>query len=140
MFRSYDGERDKKLDAMNNTAARGITLQEHLLGQWAFVEAHAAVRKAGEVMINSIDTGGYLRTPLEQIQAESTKVPLTLEDLQAAVKLVQTLEPPGVGRASLQRMLAAPARCDRAGWGDGARDTILIWSARWFASISKICR
>src|SRR5829696_3611991 len=32
---SYDGERDKKLDAMNNTAARGGTLQEYLLGQWA---------------------------------------------------------------------------------------------------------
>src|SRR4029434_6920348 len=28
---SYDGERDKKLDAMNNTAARGITLTEHLM-------------------------------------------------------------------------------------------------------------
>ena len=35
---SYDGERDKKLDAMNNTAARGITLAEHLLNQWAFIE------------------------------------------------------------------------------------------------------
>src|SRR5205809_5402591 len=32
---SYDGERDKKLDAMNNTAARGITLTEHLMAQWA---------------------------------------------------------------------------------------------------------
>src|SRR5579859_5895507 len=29
---TYDGERDKKLDAMNNTAARGLTLAEHLLG------------------------------------------------------------------------------------------------------------
>src|SRR5688572_25592012 len=28
---SYDGERDKKLDAMNNTAARGTTLAEHLM-------------------------------------------------------------------------------------------------------------
>src|SRR5688572_26338446 len=45
---SYEGERDKKLDAMNNTAARGITLQEHLLGQWAFVECAPNVRKAGE--------------------------------------------------------------------------------------------
>src|SRR5215218_2313365 len=45
---SYDGERDKKLDAMNNTAARGITLQEHLLGQWAFIEAPAEIRDAGE--------------------------------------------------------------------------------------------
>ena len=38
---SYDGERDKKLDAMNNTAARGINLVEHLLGQWACVETTA---------------------------------------------------------------------------------------------------
>src|SRR5256885_8216835 len=35
---SYDGERDKKLDAMANTAARGENLQEHLLNQWALME------------------------------------------------------------------------------------------------------
>src|SRR6476646_10636610 len=51
---SYEGERDKKLDAMNNTAARGITLQEHLLGQWAFVETTPPVRKAGELLINYV--------------------------------------------------------------------------------------
>src|SRR5438874_10917932 len=34
---SYDGERDKKLDAMTNTAARGEPLTEVLLHQWAFV-------------------------------------------------------------------------------------------------------
>src|SRR5262245_51769663 len=42
----YDGERDKKLDAMNNTAARGITLTEHLLEQWSFVEADRTVKQA----------------------------------------------------------------------------------------------
>jgi RNA polymerase sigma-54 factor len=98
---SYDGERDRKLDAMANTAARGITLQEHLLGQWAFVETTPQIRKAGEVLISFIDTTGYLRTPLEQIQKESTKTPVALEDLQAALKLVQTLEPPGVGARDL---------------------------------------
>jgi RNA polymerase sigma-54 factor len=36
---SYDGERDKKMDAMANTAARGETLSEHLLNQWAFLAA-----------------------------------------------------------------------------------------------------
>src|SRR5947207_10071763 len=67
---SYDGERDKKLDAMNNTAARGITLQEHLLGQWAFVDCPPDLRKAGEVLINNIDASGYLRAPLEPIQQD----------------------------------------------------------------------
>src|SRR5688572_4406495 len=56
---SYDGERDKKLDAMNNTAARGETLAEHLLNQWAFVECPPAVRQAGEILINYIDAEGY---------------------------------------------------------------------------------
>src|SRR5687767_6830067 len=86
---SYDGERDKKLDAMNNTAARGVTLQEHLLGQWAFVECTSGVRLAGEAIINYIDDEGYLRTDLETIQKES-KTPLTLEDLAEALRLVQT--------------------------------------------------
>src|ERR1700722_7486692 len=44
---SMDGERDKKLEAMNNTAARSINLAEHLLGQWAFVDAPPAVKQAG---------------------------------------------------------------------------------------------
>src|SRR4051812_29253186 len=43
---TYDGERDKKLDAMNNTAARGMTLQEHLLNQWAFIEAPPNIKAA----------------------------------------------------------------------------------------------
>ena len=100
----YDGERDKKLDAMNNHAARGITLSEHLLAQWCFVECPPGVRKAGEAIINYIDAEGYLRTELETIQKES-KTPLTLEDLQAAVKLIQTLEPPGIGARSLAECL-----------------------------------
>jgi RNA polymerase sigma-54 factor len=98
---SYDGERDRKLDAMNNTADRGITLLDHLMGQWAFVECSPQVRKAGEVLINNVEADGYLRTPLEQIQKES-KQPVEIEDLSQALKLVQTLEPPGVGARDLQ--------------------------------------
>ena len=98
---SYDGERDKKLDAMNNTAARGITLQEHLLGQWAFVECAPNIRTAGEIIINNLDSDGYLRIPFEQVQKDS-KVPVAIEDLQQALKLVQSLEPAGVGARDLQ--------------------------------------
>ena len=101
---AYDGERDRKLDAMNNTAARSVTLAEHLMGQWAFVECPPSVRKAGEELIKYIDPEGYLRTELEQIQKDS-KTPLTIEDLQEAVRLLQTLEPAGVGARDLQECL-----------------------------------
>ncbi len=99
-----DGERDRKLDAMNNTAARGETLTEHLLNQWSFVEAPESVKQAGAAIINYVDPEGYLRTPLEQIQKDS-KTPLTLEDLDAALKLVQTLDPPGVGARDVSECL-----------------------------------
>ncbi len=101
---SYDGERDKKLDAMANTAARDGTLQEHLIRQWAFIEAPAPVHAAGTTLINYVDEDGYIRTDLETIQQES-KTPHTLEDLQQALKLLQTLEPTGVGARSLKECL-----------------------------------
>lgn len=104
-----DGERDKKLDAMANTAARGITLQEHLMGQWAFVECSADVRKGGEAIINSIDVEGYLRTELETIRVE-LKDPLSIEALREALTLVQTLEPSGVGARSLSECLLIQLR------------------------------
>lgn len=99
-----DDQRDRKLEAMQNTAAPAQTLTEHLLQQWAFVEAPPGVKLAGRAIINYIDDEGYLRTPLEQIQAES-KEPLSMEDLKRALKLVQDLEPPGVGARNLQECL-----------------------------------
>src|SRR3954447_3322076 len=101
---SYDGERDKKLDAMNNTAARSGTLAEHLLEQWSFIEIPSNLKIAGEAIINYIDAEGYLRTPLEQIQQES-KTPLKIEDLQHALRLVQDLEPSGVGARDIRECL-----------------------------------
>ncbi len=44
---SSDGERDKKMDAMTNTAAHGEALSESLLRQWAFVECKPEVHAAG---------------------------------------------------------------------------------------------
>lgn len=106
---SYDGERDKKLDAMNNTAARGGTLQEHLLGQWAFIETTPAVRKAGEVLINYVDSDGYIRTDLETIRKEA-KEPQDPATLQEALRLIQTLEPPGIGARDLRECLLIQLR------------------------------
>jgi RNA polymerase sigma-54 factor len=101
---SYDGERDRKMDAMANTAARGDNLAEHLMGQWAFIETTPDVRKAGEVLINYIDSDGYFRTEFETVQKES-KVPLKLEDLHEALRLIQTLEPAGIGARNLRECL-----------------------------------
>ena len=101
---SYDGERDKKLDAMNNTAARGITLQEYLLSQWAFIETTPEVFRAGEAIINYIDAEGYFRVDFETVIKDS-KRPLTMSQLAEALSLIQTLEPPGIGARNLRECL-----------------------------------
>lgn len=99
-----DGERDKKQDALNNTAARGENLSEHLLEQWSFIEADPEVKRAGEAIVNYINADGYLPTDLETIQRES-KNPLSLEALDKALQLIHTLEPSGVGARNVRECL-----------------------------------
>lgn len=100
----FDGERDRKLDAMANTAARGGNLTEHLLNQWAFVEAPDSIKAAGEAIINHLEDTGYLRTDLDEIR-KSSRNPMTIEDLTEALRLVQTLEPAGVGARDIRECL-----------------------------------
>ena len=101
---SYDGERDKKLDALNNTADRNVNLTDHLLEQWTFIEAPSKVIEAGRAIINHIDEQGYLRLDLEAIKSQF-KTPLAIEDLQAALKLIHKLEPAGVGARDIRECL-----------------------------------
>lgn len=97
-------DRDGKMDAMANTAARVCTLGEHLLDEFAFVEAPARVKQVARVLIDYLDADGYLRTPFERIQ-EDSKEPIAIEELNAALKLVQRLDPPGVGCRDLSECM-----------------------------------
>ena len=55
---------------------------------------HALAR----MIVESLDDDGYLRTPLEDLlPLVPVQPPATLEDLQLALAVVQSLEPAGVG-------------------------------------------
>ena len=102
---SGDGERDAKMDAMANTAARPASLADQLLEQWHMVEASPAVRAAGEFLIGYIDNDGYLRTPRAQLLQQSPGG-MTEADLDAALELLQlSLEPVGIGARDLRECL-----------------------------------
>lgn len=132
--RSYDGERDAKLDAMANTASRSETLNESLYRQWSLIEAAEPVKKAGEAIIDWMDEDGYLRTEREHHRprdngdagesrplivrrtpeesdrlmdeiAMSRKPPIDRAVLDQALELVHTLEPTGVGARDLAECL-----------------------------------
>ncbi len=100
-----DGERDAKIDAMANTAARGEPLADQLLDQWRFVDVQPNIARAGEHLIGFIDDDGYLRVDMEQVLHQAP-AGLTRADMdQAITEIQQRLEPTGIGARDLRECL-----------------------------------
>ena len=102
--RAQSDEPDRKLEALKNAAAPPQSLHEHLTDQWGLVDAEAAVKDAGNMIIDYIDDRGYLTVRLEQLHNKD-KNDFTLDDLKEALELVQQLEPTGVGARDLRECL-----------------------------------
>jgi len=102
--RIHTDELDKKLEALKNTAAPPQSLHEYLTEQWGLVEADEPVKKAGEMIIDYLDYRGYLTVRLEQLHNKD-RADFTVDDLNEALKLVQKLEPAGVGARDLKECL-----------------------------------
>lgn len=102
--RSRSEDSDKKLEAMKNTAAPPQSLHEFLSEQWGLIDAKESVKKAGGMIIDYIDDKGYLSVRLEQLHNKD-RGDFTIDDLKEALKLVQTLEPSGVGARDLRECL-----------------------------------
>jgi len=102
--RAQSDEPDRKLEALKNAAAPPQSLHEHLTDQWGLVDAEAAVKEAGNMIIDYIDDRGYLTVRLEQLHNKD-KNDFTLDDLKEALELVQQLEPTGVGARDLRECL-----------------------------------
>ena len=103
------GERDRKMDALANAAARGEGLADQLLGQWTFSEVEPEIAAAGELLIAYIDDDGLLGADLETILEQNRNVPgqtLSLELLERALgEIQQRLDPAGIGARNRRECL-----------------------------------
>ena len=93
---------------MANMLARPESLTDYLHHQLSWFEVEDSVRRMAERIIYSLDTNGYLKTPLEELlpplpptmngdmQAQRAK---QLSIAEEALRVVQRLDPPGVARA-----------------------------------------
>ncbi|MBU0638753.1 MAG: RNA polymerase factor sigma-54 [Planctomycetes bacterium] len=97
-------EADLKMEAMANTTARPIGLQEHLLQDWHLVEVDERTAQLGARIIDHIDETGRLTSTLEQI-AEQIQPPPTSVEMEQALHCVQQLDPPGMGARDLRECL-----------------------------------
>ncbi|WP_298193007.1 RNA polymerase factor sigma-54 [Novosphingobium sp.] len=83
------------------------TLAEHLHAQIGAVTSDPALLFAARWLIDQIDEAGYLTTTLEDAR-EALGLPQTA--MQAALGLVQSLDPTGVGARCLSECIALQAR------------------------------
>jgi RNA polymerase sigma-54 factor len=109
-----ENESEKHHDAMANMIARPESLLDYLHHQLSWFELDPAVRKMAERIIYSLDSNGYLKTPLEELlppvpnEVNGDAAGFRAEQLPIAEKalaIVQRLDPPGVGARNLQECL-----------------------------------
>ncbi len=97
-------ERDKKMEAMLNTAARPATLQESLFQQFNLLDISDRERDIGEKIIFNLDKNGYLRYALAEI-LDFEKDGASRLEAEQVLSRVQGLEPKGVGGRDLVEVL-----------------------------------
>ncbi|MBM4035331.1 MAG: RNA polymerase factor sigma-54 [Planctomycetes bacterium] len=103
------GETDRKYEAMQNTAARPISLQDYLHDQYSLLDTPDDLREVAENIIYNIDDDGYLQYPIEDI-LESMDGRATPEQAEHALEIIQNLDPPGVGARDLKECLLLQMR------------------------------
>lgn len=83
-----------------------VSLREHLRSQLNSPPLSERERLAAEAVIDALDDDGYLRTRLRDSLAIAGNLPpLSTDELESAIKLVQELEPAGVGARDLGECL-----------------------------------
>ncbi len=97
-------ERDRKQEALENTASKSISLQDYLLGQLSIMELEDSLTEICENIIYNVNDNGYLAHPLEEV-VESMEKSVSMEQANKALEIVQSMEPLGVGARDLKECL-----------------------------------
>jgi len=79
-----------------------VTLADHLNSQLAIEVLPEPVREAADTIIGNLDDFGYLQMTLEEIAETGVH---RLEDVEAALKAVQALDPSGIAARDLRECL-----------------------------------
>ena len=97
-------EGDRKHDAMVNMAERPQTLQDYLHDQLGWFELDTSLRQMCDRIIYNLDGDGRLPGRLEDVLPPDADEEL-LALAREALKLIQKLDPPGVGARDLRECL-----------------------------------
>ncbi|MBO1114603.1 RNA polymerase factor sigma-54 [Bordetella petrii] len=100
---------DDRLDGPDT--ARSDTLREHLLAQLGLTRAGQRDAALVGLLIDELDENGYLASPLEEILAWlPPEAEPELDELRAALTLLQSFDPPGIGARDMAECLVLQLR------------------------------
>ncbi len=103
-------EDEERRQFMFDSLVAGRSLQEHLVEQVRLTDLEESQRAVAEMLIGNIDDRGYLQSGVEEL---SFSTGLPAEGIAAVLKVIQTLDPPGVGARNLRECLML--QLERAG-------------------------
>ncbi len=98
-------------DPMRPEAALAETLQDHLLQQLHMTRAQPRDCALVSLLIDELDANGYLPTSLDDIlEYLPAELAVDIDELRAALRLLQSFDPPGVAALSLSDCLCLQLR------------------------------
>lgn len=107
---------DRKQDAMQNAAESPPSLQDHLTEQLGYLDLPADLHRLAVFVISHLDDNGYLlrHDPdtkavipvyLDDLARDYTARPVAPDEVEEALRVVQSLDPPGVGARDTKECL-----------------------------------
>ncbi|MBI1799459.1 MAG: RNA polymerase factor sigma-54 [Candidatus Eisenbacteria bacterium] len=100
--RAYIPQSETSVEFLEKVPVTRTTLAESLIEQLHFLKLPVPTLQLGEFLVGSLDDRGWLATPLAEI-AEQTGRPLG--ECEAVLRVIQALEPVGVGARDLRECL-----------------------------------
>ena len=92
----------KELPPIENTLSTSSSLTDHLEWQLSLQTDAESIRDIGEAIIGNLDDDGYLVASVDEIASMG---PWPVEDVEQALRLIQSFDPIGVAARDLQECL-----------------------------------
>ena len=101
-YRPRAAQEVKELPPIENTLSTASSLSDHLMWQLSMQTDDPKMREIGSAIVGNLDDDGYLVASFDELKAMG---PWPVEDVERALRLIQSFDPTGVAARDLQECL-----------------------------------